>query len=74
MLSLLMSAIFVLWNCVKITVSKLRIILKCSEQNIFILVVKTFQHISVLLSILIDRVFKYLLNINMTETCTEKIK
>ena len=55
-------------------VVKLQVISSCSEQNIFILVDKLFQHISVGLSILIDRLFTNLLNINFTETHTEGIK
>ena len=54
-------------------VVKLQVISSSSEQNIFILVNKLFQHISVLLSRLIGRLFTYLLNINITETCTEEI-
>ena len=48
-------------------VVKLQVISSCSEQNIFIMVDKMFQHISVLLSRLIDRLFTNLLNINITE-------
>ena len=55
-------------------VVKLQIIWSCSEQNIFILVDKMFQHISAGLSNLIDRLFTNLLNINITETRTEGIK
>ena len=55
-------------------VVKLQVISSCSEQNIFILVDKMFHHISVQLSRLIDRLFTYLLNINITETCTEGMK
>ena len=55
-------------------VVKLQVIVSCSEQNIFILVDKMFQNISVLLSRLIDRIFTYLLNINITKTCTEGMK
>ena len=40
----------------------------CSEQNIFTLVDKMFQHFSVLFSRLIDSCFTYLLNINIMET------
>ena len=47
---------------------RLQIILSCSQQNIFILVDKVFQHISVGLSRLVDRLFTNLLNINLTET------
>ena len=53
---------------------KLQVIWSCSEQNIFILVGKMFQHISVGLSRQIDRLFTNLLNINITETRTEGIK
>ena len=71
MLSLL-SAILVLRN--RVESSKLQVISSWSEQTIFILVDKMFQHISVCLSRLIDRLFTNLLNINITETCTEVIK
>ena len=71
MLSLL-SAILVLCNRVKVV--KLHVISSCSEQNIFILVDKIFQHISVGLSRLVDRSFTYLLNIIITKTRTEGIK
>ena len=53
---------------------KLQVIWSCSEQNIFILVDKMFQHISVGLSRLIDRLFTNLLNINIPETRTEGTK
>ena len=63
-----------LWAIV-LKVVKLQIIISsCSEQNIFILVDKMFQNISVVLSRLIDRLFTHLLNINITQTCTEGIK
>ena len=55
-------------------VVKSQVIWSCSEQNIFISVDKIFQHISVGLSRLIDRLFSNLLNINITETRTEGIK
>ena len=55
-------------------VVKLQVIWSCSEQNIFILIDRMFQHISVGLSRLIDRLFTNLLNINITETLTEGIK
>ena len=58
----------------KVVNLKLQAISSCSEQNIFILVNKMFQHNSVRLSRLIDRLFTYLLNINITETWTEGIK
>ena len=61
MLSLL-SVIFVLCN--RVQSSKIT----SSEQNIFSLVDKMFQHVSVLFSRLIDRFFTYLLNINIMET------
>ena len=48
--------------------------MSCSEQNVFILVDKMFQYISVGLSRLIDRLFTNLLNINFTETRTKEIK
>ena len=50
-----------------------RVIWSCSEQDIFILVDKMFQHILVGMSRLIDRLFTNLLNINITETRTEGI-
>ena len=53
---------------------KLQVISSCSEQNIFILVDKMFQHISVGLLRLIDKLFTNLLNINFTEIRTEGIK
>ena len=71
MLSLL-SAILVLRNGIE--GSRITIISSCSEQNIFILVDKMFQHISVRLSRLINRLFTNLLNINITKTCTKGIK
>ena len=43
------------------------VISSCSEQNIFILVDKMFQHFSVLFSRLIDSFFTYLQNINIME-------
>ena len=55
-------------------VVKLQVIWSCSEQNIFVLVDKMFQHISVGLSRLIDRLFTNLLNINIIETRTKGIK
>ena len=55
-------------------VVKLQVIWSCSEQIIFSLVDKMFQHISVGLSRLIDKLFTNLLNINITETRTEGIK
>ena len=55
-------------------VVKLQVIWSCSKQKIFILVDKVFQHSSVVLSRLIDRLFTNLLNINITETRTEGIK
>ena len=66
----LLPAVFVLCNRVEISEIKLQVISSCSEQNIFILVDKIFQHISVGLSRLIDRLFTNLLNINFTETRT----
>ena len=55
-------------------VVKLQVISSCSEQNIFILVDKMFQHIFELFSRLIDIMLTYLLNINITKTCTEGMK
>ena len=55
-------------------VVKFHVISRCSEQNIFILVDKMFQHISVRLSRMVDRLFKNVLNITITETCTEGIR
>ena len=55
-------------------VVKLQVISSCSEQNIFILVDKMFQNISIGLSRLIDRLFTNLLNINISETRTKGIK
>ena len=68
----LLSSFFVLCNRVKS--SKIIVISSCSEQNIFILVYKIFQLISELLSRLIDRLFPYLLNNNIRETCIEGYK
>ena len=57
-------------------VVKLEVISSCSEQNIFILVDKMFQHISVHvgLSRVIDRLFTNLMNTNITETRTKGIE
>ena len=66
----LYSVLFLFWAIV-LKVVKLQVIWSCSEQNIFITVDKMFQHISVALSRLIDRLFTNLLNINITETPTE---
>ena len=65
--------LFLFWAIV-LKVVKSQVIWSYSEQNIFILVDKMFQHISVGLSRLIDRLFTNLLNINITETRTEGIK
>ena len=65
-------AFLVLGN--RVESSKITSYLERSEQNIFILVDKIFQYISVGLSRLIDRLFTNLLNINITETRTEGIK
>ena len=54
-------------------VVKSEVISSCSERNIFILVDKIFQHISVGLSRLIVKLFTNLLNINFTETRTKGI-
>ena len=43
-----------LFSAIVVKVVKLRVILSCSEQNIFVLGDKMFQLISVLLSSLID--------------------
>ena len=64
--------LFLFWAIV-LKVVKLQVIWSCSEQNIFILVDKMFQHISAGLSRLNDRLFTNLLNINITETRTEGI-
>ena len=65
--------LFLFWAIV-LKLVKLQVIWSCSEQNIFILVDKMFQHISVGLSRLIDRLFTNLLNTNITERRTEGIK
>ena len=72
---------YVLSNCpqflfcaIVLKVVKLEVISSCSEQNIFSLVDKMFQLISLLLSRLTDQLFTYLLNINIGKTCTEGIK
>ena len=71
MLSLLSAILFL---CNRVEVVKLQVISSCSEQNIFILVNKMFQNISIRLSRLIDRLFTNLLNINITEKGTEGVK
>ena len=58
---------FLFWAIV-LKVVKLQVIWSCSEQNIFILVDKMFQHISVGLSRLIDRLFTKFTNITVTRT------
>ena len=63
-----------LFYAIVLKVVKLQVILSCSEQNIFILVDKMVQHITVGLSSLIDRLFTNLMNINITLTCTKGIK
>ena len=65
--------LFLFWAIV-LKVEKIQVISSCSEQNIFMLVDKMFQHISVRLSRRINRLYTNLLNINITETCTEGIK
>ena len=61
--------------CTKVLkVVKLQVVSSCSERNILILVNQMFQHISVLLSRLIDKLFTYSLNINIRETCIKGIK
>ena len=67
------SVLLLFWAIV-LKVVKLQVIWSCSEQNNFILVDKMFQHISVGLSRLIDRLYTHLLNINITETRAEGIK
>ena len=65
---------YFLFRAIVLKVVKSQVIPSSSEQNIFILVDKIFQHISVGLSRLIDRLFTNLLNINFTETRTNGIK
>ena len=65
---------YFLFRAIVLKVVKSQVIPSSSEQNIFILVDKIFQHISVGLSRLIDRLFTNLLNINFTETRTKGIK
>ena len=71
-------AVFTVWySCfcaIVLKVVKLQVISGCSKQNIFILVYKIFQYISLQLSRLMDTLFTNLLNINITQTCTEGIK
>ena len=62
-----------LFCAVVLKVVKLQVIWSCSEQNVFILVDKMFQHISVRLSRLIDILFTNLLNINIKEISSEGI-
>ena len=56
---------FFLFCAIVLKVVKLQVISSCPEQNIFILVSRMFQQISVRLSRLIDRLFTNLLNIHI---------